>query len=274
MVLTPVLPEATVLENVDELEVFAGSHAQSELFDTGEDHAGPPNQNGTSDALVDDLLGRLQHPALFAFGIHETLPGAGGEVEYRFHDEPGAVHELGQALPVGIEVLDGPGRRPASHRRIRHCGGELLQQTRIEGLGYELFRSEGEELTSVGTRDFGGGFGLGEFRQRAYAGELHVFVDFGRSHIQGASKDEGKAEHVVDLIRIVGSARRNQRVGTNSEHFLGEDFRNGIRQRENEGPFGHAPDQIRTQYTGSGQSKEDVGTIDHVPRTRASVSRA
>ena len=155
MVLAPVLTEATVLENVDELKILAGLHAQPELPNATENDLGTPDQNGTRDALLDHLLGGLQDPSLFALGIHEPLRGAGREIEDRLHDEPGSVHELGQALSLGIEVLDRPGRHSASHRRVRHRGRELLEKTRVEGFGYQLFGTEGEELTSVGTRDFG-----------------------------------------------------------------------------------------------------------------------
>ena len=77
MILAPVLPKAAVLQNVDEFEVLLGLHPQTELSDPGEDDSGPPDQDGTSDTLVYHLLGGLQDPSLFAFGVHESLPGAG-----------------------------------------------------------------------------------------------------------------------------------------------------------------------------------------------------
>ena len=40
-------------------------------------------------------------------------------------------------------------------------------------------------------------------RQRARGGDLHLFVDRCRPHIECTAEDEGKAEDIVDLVGIV-----------------------------------------------------------------------
>src|SRR5215217_7675605 len=46
----------------------------------------------------------------------------------------------------------------------------------------------------------------------ARRGHLHLFVDLRRPDIEGAAEDERKSKDVVDLVRVVATARRDDRV--------------------------------------------------------------
>ena len=52
-------------------------------------------------------------------------------------------------------------------------------------------------------------------------GDLHLHVDGGRAHVERAAEDVGEAEHVVDLVRIVGASGRHDGVVAHLGDFLG-----------------------------------------------------
>src|SRR3546814_2574554 len=64
-----------------------------------------------------------------------------------------------------------------------------------------LFRSP--SAPAIGGGDFLGHLLARELGDRVRGGDLHLLVDRGRPDVERAAEDEGEAQHVVDLVRIV-----------------------------------------------------------------------
>ena len=54
----------------------------------------------------------------------------------------------------------------------------------------------------------------GQFRNRMHRRDFHLARDGGRAAIERAAENKGKAQDVVDLVRIIRAAGRDDRVGT------------------------------------------------------------
>ena len=80
--------------------------------------------------------------------------------------------------------------------------------------------------------------------------------------VERPAEDERKAQHVVDLVRVVGAAGGDDGVASRLTRDLGEDLRHRVREREDEGVLRHAPDVLRLQHPGRGQAEEDVRPPD------------
>ena len=81
-------------------------------------------------------------------------------------------------------------------------------------------------------------------------GKLHRAGNRGGTRIQSAAKNKRKAQHVIDLIRIIGAASGDNRIIANRLHILGKNFRIGISERENQRLGGHFRDHLFFQHAG------------------------
>ena len=61
-------------------------------------------------------------------------------------------------------------------------------------------------MAGVGHGHFVGDFGLGELGDGTNGSHLHLFGDAGGADIERTAEDEGEAQHVVDLVHVVGTA--------------------------------------------------------------------
>ena len=104
-------------------------------------------------------------------------------------------------------------------------------------------------------------------------GELHRLVDGGGSHVERAAEDEGEAEDVVDLIRIVASPACHDRIRAGGAHQFRHDLRVRVGECEDDGPGGEFRQPVGVEHPGRGEAHEDVGTLDHVGQ-RAGVGVA
>ena len=55
-------------------------------------------------------------------------------------------------------------------------------------------------------------------------GDFHFARDRGRTGVESATKDERKAQDIVDLVRIVGTPSGNDRIVADSTNLLGHDL--------------------------------------------------
>ena len=115
------------------------------------------------------------------------------------------------------------------------------------GLGHDLRRFGGRQ---IGDR----------FQTR----RLHLLVDGARAHVQRTAEDEGKAENVVDLVRIVRPAGRHHGVGTRGHRVLGRDLRNRVGKRHDQGAFGHGLQHPGLEHAGHRDAEEDIGAMERV----------
>src|SRR5262245_17870981 len=126
------------------------------------------------------------------------------------------VGEHGGRLAELLTVLDDvdlAAGHAALHGGLCHSGHDVAEEPGVEGLGDDVARPELEVLVAVGVaHDLGHHLAAaGELRQGLGAGQLHRLVDLAGAHVQGAPEDEREAEHVVDLVGMVGAARRHDR---------------------------------------------------------------
>ena len=111
----------------------------------------------------------------------------------------------------------------------------------------------------------GGGHFLGhrlarQFGNRGCGGDFHLFVDRGGMDVECAAEDEGEAQYIVDLVRIVRTPGGNDAVRPGGLGLGRGDFGVGVGHREDDRLGGHLLHIFRLQRAGGGQAKEDVGS--------------
>ena len=103
-----------------------------------------------------------------------------------------------------------------------------------------------------------------EFGQRIGGGDLHGFVDGGRLHVERAAEDEGEAQHVVDLVRVVGAAGCHDRVRAHLGHFFRRDFRVRIGHGEDDRLVRHRAHHVLGDRAGGRQTEESIGAVQRI----------
>ena len=94
-----------------------------------------------------------------------------------------------------------------------------------------------------------------------HGGQFHGFVDFGGPHVEGTPEDVGKAQHIVDLVGVVGTPGGHDQVGPRGRGQLVADFRVGIGQGKHDGSGCHPPDVFGENAIGGRKSQKYVGTL-------------
>jgi hypothetical protein len=186
-------------------------HAQAEALDARLDHCRSSDQDRPRQAFVHHRLHRAQHGFFLALGVDHALQVGARALEHRLHQQASAEHELAEPFGVLAQVGDRTRRHARLHRRLRHRRRQRYQQARVERARDEVVRAEARHLAGIGAAQVRG-FLARQFGNRAHAGQLHRFVDRGGAHVERAAEDVGEAERVVDLVGIVGAARRDDAV--------------------------------------------------------------
>ena len=133
--------------------------------------------------------------------------------EDRLHQRAAVIDELLQALAVSLQIVDRPSGHAGFHRGPGNRRRDLDDQARIERLGDDVIRTEGQFLDAA----VGRGDDIALLLPRKLGDCMHR-RDFHRpgdgrgADIQRAAKNERKAQDVVDLIRVVAAARRDDGV--------------------------------------------------------------
>ncbi len=172
------------------------------------------------------------------------------------------IDEPAELVAIGLEVLDRTTGDAAFHRRFRDRRRDVGDEPRIERARNEVVGAERRRRFAIRLRDELRRLRLRESGQRAHGGELHLFVDRARAAVERAAKDEGKAQRIVDLVRIVGAAGSDQAIGPRFFCDLRPNLRLGIRHRENDRLVRHLRDHLGGQHAARGQSEEYVGAVD------------
>ena len=179
------------------------------------------DQYGLAQALGLEGVGGADHAGLLALGEDDTLVGrrhhrAGNLL----HEAGGGIDPLGQRGAVGVHVLDGFARDPGVHGRLGHIGRYVPDQPGVEGRRDDILRPELQHLAVIGGGDLVGHVLPGQLGQGVGAGDLHLVVHPAGAHVQGAAEDVGKAQDIVDLVRIVRPAGGHDRVIADGGDFL------------------------------------------------------
>ncbi len=103
---------------------------------------------------------------------------------------------------------------------------------------------------------------------RPGGGRLHRLRDGGGADVEGAAEHPGEAEHVVDLVRVVGPAGGDD-AGV-ARRLLGRDLRVRVGHGEDDRVRVHRRQRLGGQDPGAGEADEQVGALDH--RRRRSVA--
>ena len=129
------------------------------------------------------------------------------------------IDELQQALVISLEIGDRARRDSRFHRRPGNGRRDVDDQSRIERFRNQVIRTELHVVDAVGGGDDIRLLGHRQIGDRMHGRELHRFIDGRRADVECTAKNEREAEDVVDLIRKVGTAGGDDRVGA---RLLGE----------------------------------------------------
>ena len=154
-----------------------------------------------------------------------------------------------QALAVGVHV----GYRAFGHtavgRRLGHGRGDFYHQSRVKRLGDQILGTKHQWLAGIGGGDHFALLGLRQFSNRVNRSNFHFFRDGRRPTIQGTPKNVRKAQHVVDLVGVIGTPGRHDRVVTHRLDVGRVDFGVRVGQRKNQWIGGHRLDHVLLEHT-------------------------
>ena len=141
-------------------------------------------------------------------------------------------HRGGRVEPRRAATCDRPpcprsacARRPNPSPPGRPRRGRSPSAAGSNGRGDDVIGAEAVRLAAIGRGDLLRHLLARELGQRLGGGDLHLLVDRRRAHVERAAEDEGEAEHVVDLVRIVRAAGGDDRVGPRRLGFGRGDLR-------------------------------------------------
>ena len=188
--------------------------------------------------FFDHRLSDMQNARIFAFGkCYATHHGTRG-LEHGAHRERGSVNQGFKLLLVRVKIQR-PGRSARLHSRLGDSMCNPWQQPRVERFRNQVFRTEIQAFAPVGDFHLRRRRRPRQLGDRLDASNLHLVVEFSRADIKRSSEDERETEHIVDLVRIIRSPGRNERVGSCFVCFFRHDFGHWIRQREYDRPARH-----------------------------------
>jgi len=98
--------------------------------------------------------------------------------------------------------------------------------------------------------------------ERMRRSELHLSGDRGRPDVERAAEDARKGEHVVDLVRVVRAAGRDDR--REILDLLRFDLGARVREREDDRVVRHAADSGTRDGAGNREADEDIGALQYL----------
>src|SRR5690606_19514364 len=105
---------------------------------------------------------------------------------------------------------------------------------------------------------------FGQITQCVSGGDLHLFVDTGSTHVERTAEDEGEAQYVVDLVRVVRTPGGHDHVGTGRMGQLRADFRIGVGAGEHHRIGCHAVEAFGAQQVGARQANENIRAVERI----------
>ncbi len=205
-----------------------------------------------------------------AFREHHPLGLGAHPVDDQLHAGSARIQPGAQLGDIALLVQDRLLRHPGRHGGARHGRRHRGDQARIERGRDQVVLAVAQAQAAIGDADLVRHLGARQVRDRMGGGDLHLVIDAGRAHVQGAAEDVGEAQHVVDLVRIVRAAGRHDRVGPDLLDLLGRDLGIGIGHREHDRLGRHALDHLGRERPLGRQAEHHVGAGDRI-RQRAGI---
>ena len=163
---------------------------------------------------------------------------------------------------VGIHVDDRLAGDARIHRGLGDGGGDVDDEPGIERGGDDVVGPEGRATAVEGRGDLVGHLGARQLGERLGRRNLHGFVDGRGLHVERPAEDEGEAQHVIDLVGVVGPPRRHDGVIAHGGDVLGRDLWIGIRHGEDDGLRRHRPHHLTRDGALDREAEQSVGTIE------------
>ena len=101
---------------------------------------------------------------------------------------------------------------------------------------------------------------VGQSHDGAYGSNLHLLVDGTCIHVEGTTEDVGEYNDVVDLVRIVATARTHQHIRACRHRIFVRDFGSRVGKGEDDGLIGHRTHHILVDKVACRKAEEDIGT--------------
>ena len=187
-----------------------------------------------------------------------VLPHAFGNGFQRAHCR---IQPIRQIARIALQIRQGLARHAAIHRSLGNSGRNARNQARIEGIGDDVFRAEAKRLARTRARDFFRHIFPRQHGQRFSSGNFHRVIDGRSAHIQGATENKGKAQNIIDLVRVIRTPGRDNAIRPRRARLIRGDFRIGVSHGENDRLWRHGADHLRRQRALHRQAKEHIRAI-------------
>jgi len=99
-------------------------------------------------------------------------------------------------------------------------------------------------------------------------GEFHLLVDLRGPHVERTPEDVGEPQHVVDLVRVVRTARGEDDVGAREHRGIVGDFGIGVGEGHDDRVAGHRAQHLGRQRVGLRDAQEHVGVVQRLGQRR------
>ena len=226
--------------------------------------ASASDQDRLAQARVVEGVGGARDLRLLAFGEDDAL----GRIAHLGED---AVQPAGHGIEparqpghVALHVDDRPARNARSPSPPWRRRAALGDQARIERRRDDVVGAVLHLPAEEGGGDLVGHILARQLCQRLGGGDLHGLVDGRGLHVERAAEDEGKAQHVVDLVGVVGAAGGDDGVRAHLGDLLRRDLGIGIGHGEDDRLVRHRLHHLLGHGAGGGQAEEGVGSLQRI----------
>ena len=263
MIGLPVIAITVVLLGVYKLDIDTDSNAKTKLGDAFLNHLRAPDKNRGRNLLINNHLNGPQHALVLALGIdHSASLGRLGYRHNGLHEVTREVDKLLQPIAVGYEIIDGSCGHPVCHSGLGHRRRNFNNEPWVKRLRNKVIGAKAKTVCPVGSGHDVGLLSPCKLCNCIHRRKLHVASNGGCPYIKRPSKNKGKAQNIVHLVGIVGTAGCNDGVGPNRLRIIRKDFWIGIGQGKNKGACRHFLDHLGLQHTTGGKTKKDVRILN------------
>ena len=216
-------------------------------------------QDRMPDLFFDQHVAGTQDFFVIAFG-KDYLLGIGLRlVDHGARNFVGLSQSTLKLRTIGLEI-DRLLGDSADHGGFGDGGRFPHQNARIERLGNEILAAKLQARHAVRSANGIGNILLGKIGQRVGGGQLHCLVDGRGADVERSAENEGKSEHVVDLVGIVGASGGDDDIVAGSLGIFVADLRIGIRQGKYDRIAGHGANHVLIDCVFYREPGENVST--------------